>query len=399
MTSIKVKLRPSTSAEREGRLYFQITHERTVRQWYSDYKIFSEEWDVKKATVIIAGDAARRAYLLSLQERIKWDKDCFFRIIAEFSSKSSYTADELVEEFALRQSQQSFFGFMKNIIGRLKSLGKIRTSQTYTSAFNSFRKFRNNEDVVFDGVNSELMESYQAYLEEKGLIPNSISFYMRILRAVYNRAVEKGITEEKKPFRHVYTGVDKTKKRAIDVNTMKRIKEADLSMYPAAAYARDIFLLSFYLRGMSFVDMAYLKKNDLTHGEITYRRRKTGQRLVVKWTEEMQEILGRYPENETEYLLPIVTSASASPYNQYRSRQYNINRGLKTVAKSIGLKMPLTLYCSRHTWASIAKSQGIPVGVISDGLGHDSELTTQIYLSTLDTSAVDEANALIIKLL
>ncbi|MCM1081597.1 MAG: site-specific integrase [Muribaculum sp.] len=399
MTSIKVKFRPSTSEGREGKIYFQIIHERVVRQWYSDYKIFSDEWDGKKSSIIISTDSDRRTYLQSIRERIKWDKERFNRIVSEFSTKENYTADEIIEEFGIRQNQQSFFNFMENVIVRLKELGKLRTSQTYTSALNSFRNFKIDEDVIFDGFNSDLMESYQAFLTEKGLIPNSISFHMRILRAVYHRAIEKDITEDKKPFRHVYTGVDKTTKRAIDVKTLKKLKEADLSMQPKAAYARDIFLISFYFRGMSFVDMAYLKKSNLSNGQITYRRRKTGQKLIVKWTKEMQEVLDKYPENDTEYLLPIITSATSTPYSQYRSKQYQVNMGLKAVAKSIGLKMSLTLYCSRHSWASIAKSKGIPVGVISDGLGHDSELTTQIYLSTLDTSAVDKANALIMKLI
>lgn len=399
MTSIKVKFRPSTSEGRKGKIYFQVTHQRIVRQWYSNYRIFNYEWDSDKSSIVIPTDTARCAYLQSIRERIKWDKERFNRIMSEFSTKDSYTSDEIVEEFVLRQNQQSFFNFMEKIIIRLKELGKLRTSQTYTSALNSFRNFKNNEDVVFDSFNSDLMESYQAYLSKKGLIPNSISFHMRILRAVYNRAIDKGITEEKHPFRHVYTGVDKTAKRALDVKTLKKIKCAPLCMYPKADYARDIFLLSFYLRGMSFVDMAYLKKSDLSNGQIIYRRRKTGQQLVVKWTNEMQKILDKYPKNDTEYLLPIITSNTSTAYSQYRSKQYQINKGLKVVAECIGLKVSLTLYCSRHSWASIAKSKGIPVGVISDGLGHDSELTTQIYLSTLDTSAVDKANDLIIKLL
>lgn len=399
MTSIKVKFRAPTSEGHEGKIFFQIIHERVVRQWYSDYKIFSNEWDSKRSDIIITANTERGSYLQSVREKIKWDKERFNRILSELSSRNIYTSDDIIEEFVTRHNQQSFFNFMENVIARLKELGKQRTSQTYTSALNSFRNFKSNEDEVFDRFDSELMESYQAYLEKKGLIPNSISFHMRILRAVYNRAIEKGITEDRHPFRHVYTGVDKTTKRAIDVNTLKKIKKADLSKRPKAAYARDIFMLSFYFRGMSFVDMAYLKKSDLSNGQITYRRRKTGQKMVVKWTKEMQDILNKYPENDTEYLLPIVTSKSATPYSQYRTKQYQINRELKVVAKSIGLKMPLTLYCSRHSWASIAKSKGIPVGVISDGLGHDSELTTQIYLSTLDTSAVDKANELIIKLL
>lgn len=400
MASIKVKFRPSTSEGHEGKIYFQIIHERIVRQWYSDYKIFSDEWDSKKSELVISLKTDRRSYLMSVRERLKWDKERFKRIITEFSTKKeSFTSDEVIGEFASRQQQQSFFRFMESVIIRLRELGKQRTSETYTSALNSFRRFKNDEDVVLDGFDSDLMESYEAYLSGKGLIPNSISFHMRILRAVYNRAIEKGITEDKRPFRHVYTGVDKTTKRAVDIKTLKKIKDVDLTMSPKADYARDMFLLSFYFRGMSFVDMAYLRKSDVSNGQITYRRRKTGQRLSVKWTAEMQEVLDKYPRNETDYLLPIITSATATPHNQYRTKQYLINKWLKTVAEHIGLKMPLTLYCSRHSWASIAKSKGIPIGVISDGLGHDSELTTQIYLSTLDTSAVDKANALILKLL
>lgn len=400
MASIKVKFRPSMSKGHEGKIYFQIIHERIVRHWYSDYHLFNDEWDSGKSAINISLKNERRPYLLSLKKRIKWDLERFSRIISELSAReSNFTADDIVEEFALRQTQQSFFLFMESVIIRLKELDKHRTSETYTSALNSFRRFKKGEDVVLDGFDSDLMESYQSYLRKKGLIPNSISFHMRILRAVYNRALEKGLTEDRRPFRHVYTGVDKTTKRALDVKTIKSIKEVDLGMCHGAEFARDMFLLSFFLRGMSFVDMAYLKKTDLSNGQITYRRRKTGQQMTVKWTSEMQEILDKYPQNDTEYLFPIITSPTSTPYRQYRSRQYQINTGLKTVAERIGLHVPLTMYCSRHSWASIAKAKGIPLGVISDGLGHDSELTTQIYLSTLDTSAVDKANELILKLL
>lgn len=400
MSSIKVRLRPSASAEGECRIYFQITHNRVVRQWCSDYRIFNNEWDARRSTIAISENSERQACLSSICERIRWDKERFKRVIAELSvRKESFSADEIIEEFAVRKMQLSFFNFMRSVISNLKALGKQRTSETYMSAFNSFCRFMKYEDVFLDVIDSDLMERYQAHLERNGLIPNSISFHMRILRAVYNRAVEKKLIEDRHPFRHVYTGVDKTTKRAIDVATLKKIKEVDLDRKPNAAFARDMFLLSFYFRGMSFVDMAYLKKSDLTNGQISYRRRKTGQKLIVKWTSEMQEILEKYSMNNTEYLLPIITSSSSSPYRQYRAKQYQVNRGLKAVAETVNMQMPLTLYCSRHSWASIAKSRGVPVGVISDGLGHDSELTTQIYLSTLDSDAVDRANDMILKLL
>lgn len=224
MASIKVKFRPSLSERREGTIYYQIICGRIVRKWGSGYRIFTEEWDLKRSTIIIpAPGNNRRSYLLSILERIRWDTDRFRRIISEFYAKGNdFTADEIIEEFSNRLSWQSFFNFMEATISRLKDLGKQRTSEAYTSALNSFRHFRKNEDIILDGLESDLMDLYEAHLKKKGLIPNSISFHMRILRAVYNRAVEKGLTENRNPFRHVYTGVDKTARRALDINTLKK---------------------------------------------------------------------------------------------------------------------------------------------------------------------------------
>ena len=135
--------------------------------------------------------------------------------------------------------------------------------------------FRDGQDVPLDGINSDLMLMYEAYLKTRDVRMNTISFYMRNLRAVYNRAVEKGLTAQTYPFRHVYTGVEKTVKRAIPIIAIKELKELDLSLKPSLDFARDMFMFSFYTRGMSFIDMAYLKKSDLKNGILTYRRRKT----------------------------------------------------------------------------------------------------------------------------
>ena len=162
--------------------------------------------------------------------------------------------------------------------------GKVRTSETYKSTLNSFKKFRQDEDIMLDCLTSEIMEAYEAWHHKRGIALNTMSFYIRILRAVYNRAVEDDIIENRNPFRKVYTGVDKTVKRALPLSVIKKIKALDLSLTPALNYARDMFLMSFYLRGMSFIDMAFLKKTDLKNGYVTYRRRKTGQQLIIEWT-------------------------------------------------------------------------------------------------------------------
>lgn len=170
-----------------------------------------------------------------------------------------------------------------------------------------------------------------------------------------------------------------------------------MSLTPALDFARDMFLISFYLRGMSFIDMAFLRKADLVNGYITYRRRKTGQQLIIEWTKEMQFILDKYPDNVTDYLLPIIKNPGTNEIYTYRNVGYNINHNLKKIAQMVGISIPLTLYVARHSWASAAKAKGIPISIISEGMGHDSETTTQIYLASLDSSVVDKANSLILK--
>lgn len=288
---------------------------------------------------------------------------------------------------------------MESLIIKFKQNGKIRTAETYTAALKSFKKFRKDEDLMLDCLTSEIMEAYEAWNKQRGNSPNTLSFYTRIIRAVYNRAAEEEIIDNRNPFRHVYTGVDKTVKRAIPLTIIKKIKALDLSLSPPLDYARDMFLMSLYLRGMSFIDMAFLKKTDMKNGYIVYRRRKTGQQLTIEWTPEMQMILDKYPDHPTLYLLPIIKTEGINERCAYRNIGYNINHSLKKIAEMVGITIPLTMYVARHSWASAAKTKGVPVSVISEGMGHDSEATTQIYLSSLDTSIVDKANSLILQAL
>lgn len=398
MASIKVKFKPSTVADHEGTIYYQIIQDRKQRQLFSDYHTFPSEWDENRSMVVTNQKSERKSLILSIRERIRWDVERLNKIIRKFDNDGfNYTSDDIIEEFNRHVNEYSMFNFMESLIIKLKQNGKIRTAETYTSTLNSFKKFRKDEDLMLDCLDSEIMEAYEAWQQQRGVSPNTISFYTRILRAAYNRAVEEEIIENRNPFRRVYTGIDKTIKRALPLQVIKKIKALDLSLIPELDFARDMFMMSFMLRGMSFIDMAYLRKSDLSNGYVTYRRRKTGQMLVIEWTKDMQMLLDKYPENSSDYLLPIIRNKYANERSTYRNVGYNINHNLKRVAEKVGINIPLTLYVARHSWASAAKAKGIPISVISEGMGHDSETTTQIYLASLDTSVVDKANSLILK--
>lgn len=405
---------------KEGGLYFQIIHNRIVRQLNTDYKAFAEEWDAESESVVVNGN--RSNLLLGIQERLAWDVARLEKVVRSLETeRRRFTADDVITMFHKLTKESSLFTFMHGVIAQLKQLGKVRTSETYTATLKSFMAFRDEQDVPLDGISSDMMLMYEAHLKARGVRMNTISFYMRNLRAVYNRAVEKGLTQPNNPFRHVYTGVDKTVKRAIPIKAIKALKELDLSMKPSLDFARDMFLFSFYTRGMSFVDIAYLKKTDLQNGILTYRRRKTGQELSIKWEKCMAEIIAKYPENKTDYLLPIIKEegngrnsvshqaclngrvvtdeGKANERRQYDNTLHLVNYRLKELSTMLKLQRPLTMYVARHSWASAAKAKNVPLSVISEGMGHDSEATTQIYLASLETSVVDKANKMILGLL
>ena len=397
MTSIKIKYRPSSVEGKEGCIYFQIIHNRVVRQLNTDYRIFASEWDENSETVMANGD--RTNIVNAIKERLTWDMARLKKVISQLETEQSrYTADDVITGYHKLTKEVSLFSFWHNVIAQLKQLGKIRTSETYTATLNSFMVFREEQDVPLDGISSDMMLLYEAHLKARGVRMNTISFYMRIFRAVYNRAVEKGLTAQNNPFRHVYTGVDKTVKRAIPIKAIKEMKELDLAMNSALDFARDMFLFSFYTRGMSLVDMAYLKKSDLKNGILTYRRRKTGQELSIKWEKCMAEIIAKYPANKTDFLLPIIKEES-NERRQYDNALHLVNYRLKELSTMLKLQRPLTMYVARHSWASAAKAKNVPLSVISEGMGHDSEATTQIYLASLETSVVDKANKMILGLL
>lgn len=278
--------------------------------------------------------------------------------------------------------------------------GQHRTGETYATTLSSFKRFRLGIDLPLKAIDGELFSSYRSYLRCKGLSPNTISFYLKHLKSIYNRAVSEGLIPDKKPFKQLTTSTEKTAKRAISLQTIKQLKSLDCSHSPSECLARDMFLFSFYTRGMSFVDIAHLQKRNLKGDILFYRRRKTNQPLTIHWEPCMQTILDSYSSTTTSpYLFSIINKPDADAERQYKNVQFLINRHLKNIGKKLGLSQPLTMYCARHSWASIAYEKGIPVAVISEGMGHDSETTTRIYLTSLKTEVVDDANRTILDLL
>lgn len=400
MATVRTKFRASSSEEKEGTLFYQVIHSRVARQIRTDYRLYPQEWNAESKEIVFPSGIGkvRRSYLASLKKAVQEDIGRLESTILNLErADGTYTAEDVVSHYLSSADNRRFISFARNLVGQLRQIGKQCTAETYTTAVNSFARFRKGSDVLLDDMDSDLMATYETYLESIGVCPNSTSFYMRNLRAIYNRAVDKELTGQRYPFRHVYTGIDKTVKRAVPLDVIRQIRDMDLSRCPVMDYARDVFMFSFYTRGMSFVDMAFLKKKDLQNGVLSYRRHKTGQQLFIKWEKPMQELIDKYDTTGSPYLLPVIRCNGKDERSQYKSDAHRINRNLKKIGERLGLGIPLTTYVARHGWASIAKSKNIPIATISEAMGHDSETTTRIYLAALDSSVVDKANSLILR--
>lgn len=396
MTSIKLKFRPSTTPGKEGSIVFQLIYGRTVRRITSRYKIFAGEWNGEVGRIALPTPSSPRyAHLVSVESALQWELNRLQRMVQE---SVPVNLDEIAANFSSGiGTMDSVFNFIRRQIHHKEQIGKVRSSETYRSMLNSFTCFRKGVDLTFDMMDGALMELYEAWMRKCGLTRNSTSFYMRILRTNYKLAVEKGLTPDRHPFRNVYCGIDKTVKRSLPFSEIKRINGLDLSRKPGMDFARDMFMFSFCTRGMSFIDMAYLKKADLNNGCLTYRRKKTGQLMMIEWTKQMQDIIDKYKSSGTSYLLPIITREDGSERRQYQNQMRKINRLLKDIANRAGLPLSLSMYYARHSWATIARGRDVPLAVISEGLGHDSETTTQIYLDSIKSSEVDKVNRMILE--
>ena len=288
-----------------------------------------------------------------------------------------------------------FGAYMLRLSTELEGEGRLGTSRTYAKTRSSFLTYLGGGDIPISGVDARLMEDYNRHLRGHGLTRNTISFYNRVLRAAYNKAVLEFGLCDCRPFRNVYTGVDRTSSRAVDETFVARLLSLDLEEDKGLILARDLFIFSYSMRGMSFVDMAYLRKSQIRDGYLTYSRRKTGVTLRIRIENEALDIINKYSSSgKNGFIFPILgeNQGTAEAYLRYCSALSTYNRRLKRLAGLAGIGERLTSHVARHSWATAARNAGSGVTVISEALGHSSERMTRIYLGSLDSSLVDAVN-------
>lgn len=287
---------------------------------------------------------------------------------------------------------------VKQLESELSAYNRMRTMKAYTTTLRSVSSFTRREVNISEVFNPTWVWKYQSFLMRKGLKKNTISFYMRMLRSIYNKAVDRGLyINVPRLFFRVFTGLSITNKRSISPELIYTIARGRISKQ--LEFCRDIFMLCFYLQGMTFIDLAYLKKTDIQGDCIIYCRKKSKSQITVAIRNEAKKIIERYTNMmvNSEYVFPIITDPKRDDRVQYQSALRTQNRHLKKLAKELNLNITLSSYVARHSWATMAYHNRVPTAIISEAMGHKTEEVTRIYLASFGLEKLSQANEIVVK--
>ena len=307
-----------------------------------------------------------------------------------FSFKVNLYFDKM---FHRNMRKQTFAVLAQQVIAEETQYKSRSTVDNYLTALRSFMAFAGDSVRVGD-IDQLLMEHYQQHLKLKGICLNTISCYMRSLHTIYNKVMaSKKQNIRENPFSTVFMGKTKTQKRSITEKDIQKIVNLVLPDRSYLKLCQDTLLFSLYALGMPFVDIAYLRRSQISDGVILYYRHKTRQPVHIHIEPCIQEIIDRYHDSESKYVFPFITSTEkAKALRQYLTNLGRYNRTLKHIAVMAGVHANITSYTMRHTWASLAFRNNIDLPIISKALGHTNTNTTITYIREIDDAPIAEAN-------
>lgn len=330
--------------------------------------------------------------------------ECNALVLSKEAMQEEFTPRTLVHESKEEIRAQSVEEFYVKLIADLKAQGAVGTAYAYQNSYGVLRSFNKGRALTytFGTIDAVFLEKFEVWMRARGNKDTTLSFQMRTLRAVFNRAIKaKAVAKEKNPFGEDYK-VSKfdtrTPKRALSKEEVMKIVDADCSQgKEIEQFAHDIFVFSYLCGGISFVDIANLTPANIADGRLIYHRQKTHGAINVPLSEKAKAIIGKYDSHceQAGYLFPILDERVHITPLQKKNRVHKmcsrVNVALRNIAKRLKIKATVTTYVARHSFATVLKKSGVNIGIISEALGHHSLKTTQIYLDSFENSQIDAA--------
>lgn len=379
-------------------MILRIIHNRRSISIPLGYSLLAKDWndetkEVKKSYTGVSNVSR----LNKLIQKKKVDALDIINQLQDSGEINNLSVKEIKSRIVNQNSNLTFFVFTKDIISEMKDAERFGYARSINNTLQAVKSYRDNSDFPIKDLNYEFLVHFDNFCRKRGNTTNTLAVYMRTIKMIFNRAIKSGIVkQEQYPFRGYIIKTTKTRKRAVPRNVIKLIENLTLDPGSRIWHSRNYFLFSFYCMGINFADIAHLKMKNIVNGRLEYKRQKTKKDYSIKITPQMRRILDLYTNEKSpdEYIFPIITRADSAElvYKDMaeKRRIYNIN--LKDIAMLCDIETNLTSYVARHSWATIAKHKGVPVAVISEGMGHEDVKTTEIYLDSFDKSVLDDFN-------
>ena len=326
---------------------------------------------------------------------VSQEKQKYLNLIFELRALGkSFTPQTLISKVEKKENKSDVDTYIRNIIELMINEKRLGNAKSYTHCYNSLKTFAVNLCIPFTDIDVAWLKRYERFLRERGNSDNTMGIRFRTLRAVYNKAIEDDIVDEKYyPFKKFKVSHfnKKTTKRAISKSEMAKVLALDLSNIttyysPLLYLSKDLFVFSYLGCGINMIDMAYLTYSNIIDDRICFKRHKTGQG-INKYKNEGYSL--------SDYIFPILDKkfhiTEIQQYDRIRKVTKGVNRNLKKIGSFLGLNIPLTTYVARHSFATVLKRSGVNVAIISEALGHTSLSTTQFYLDSFDNEQIDDA--------
>ncbi len=364
------------------------------------YSITAKEWNEKSQSVKTS--CKRYPNITRLNNLLHKERTAMLGRILELQDEGvleQMSMAEIKKRITGSQDDTFVLQFADTVIAELQQAKKVGNARVYTIIRNSISTYLGGKDVPLKQISYTWLKRYEAWYLGRGNTINGLSVNLRTLRALYNRAIKRKLVPQQfYPFKEYSIKHETTKKRAISASAIEQIK-VFVPTTLRQERAKDYFLMSFYLMGASFVDIALLKVSDIRKGRVEYKRKKTGKLHSIKITSPLQTLLDKYMAEKTadDFVLNVIKENEIEgQYMNVRNAMRRYNKSLKEIGQLCGIEQPLTSYVARHSFATIAKYKDVPIAVISQALGHSDMKTTETYLAAFEDDTMDAYNEMII---
>lgn len=370
-------------------------------------KVRESNWD-EKAQEVLASEPDFKLYnakISSFKSKIN-----AAILLAEINNQTGFKIDDLLDLLKPAQqtsvkAKETVFEFGQKLVAQLEKKGKIGNSIVYSCALNKLKEHCGNRQLYFENIDFRFLDDFNTTLLSDGIKVNTISNYLRTLRAIFNRAIKEKVVDRKYyPFEEFKIKSEKTINRALSIEEMKKIVAVKFDPNSNMWHYQNLFLLSFCFIGINFADLLTLKPENLIDGRIVFHRKKTGKIYSIKIPDEAMKRFHPYNickvEGKNDFLLPFVKN-TGNPVKLKKDIAlviHAVNENLKTISSKQKITKPVSTYYARYSWANIAKSLGYSKDLIAEALGHEyGNKVTGIYLDDYDKAVIDEMNEKVIE--